>query len=374
MAPQTPRTDSFESQLQDGRRKINIARQDRQVVEEFEQIPDQLVKSIGDCEEVLEKLEGVLRVTEDDISRTNRVLERIEVLTRTFRALRETHESVITGDTRRIERFASGIVELAESSNLQSTRDELSEIENRCEMLNELIESNRSDRIMKITASGGSDQANRSSQLIPRRIDHDVRRQDRKIATKISDSNRAEVYLKIADDLLADVHNILSTIYDKNGAKTEFSDSLKNIKEWLSEGESKLEMGAATSAATAARIGLDGCLATHQLLIREHSDQQTAEALADTIDEFGLEAECDVSSCVKTGDRAALLKEITASMSIAREMDTADEVKRLLEEYDWSVDQMVEATEYDAGTIMNSMTKLYQEGKIDDIPLQGVNS
>lgn len=356
MGNQISPTDSFEEVLERGRTDLSGAREEYDALEQTETIPSALVEAMGALERELDELDRTLDVEEADLELARQTVRRISVLNDVFAALRERQRTVVEADVSRLDHHVSGIATLVRDNGIASELDRnIDDIEREHSMLDALVSKGRHEKVVT------------NDRVSPGGVDAAIRATDAELADHVSDDSRASTYLRIAESLLDEIHDVLGSLGEENSERTAYSSDLRLVKEQLEAAEGTGEDDGGTTAAKTAHIGLEGALILHYSTARAHADQRVAAALADAVEQSDLVVDCDVERCVSRGDAETLLTAITAAMGTEAKLSTSERLRQLLTEHDGSVRRTARATDFDVATILDHVERLYDEGQIADL-------
>ncbi|MDT3433258.1 hypothetical protein [Haloarcula sp. 1CSR25-25] len=345
-------TDTFEEVLDSGRSELSAARSEYDALEQTEEVPSALVEAISDLERELEELDQTLNVGDEDLKLARETVQRVGVLTDVFGALRERQRTIVEADVSRIEHYVSGIVTLARDHGVAThTPHDLEALERQNSMLAALVNKGRHEKVLT------------NDRVTPGEVDAAIRQVNAELTTEVSDGHRAETYESITEALLDEIHEMLSSLEQKNPDRTAYSSDLGSVKSLLESIDDTDD----TSAAQIAHTALEGALMLHYAVARTLANQRVAVALADTVTDSELSVDCNVDQCVADGDAETLIGAITDAVDTEVELSMSERLRQLLNEHDGSVLRTAQATDFDVATILDHLEQLYNDGQISDL-------
>ena len=348
-------TDSFEEVLERGRTELSAAREKYKSLEQTETISPALVEAISALERELDELDQTLDVEEADLKLAQQTVRRIGVLNDIFAALRERQRTIVEADVSRLGHQVSSIATLVRDHGIASELDrDIDDIEREYSMLDALVSKGRHEKVLT------------NDRVSPEGVDGAIQEIDSELAEQVPDHARVDAYETITESLLDEIQDVLDSLGEENSDRTAYSSDLRLVKERF-EAAATGEDDVGTSATKTARIALEEALTLHYSTARSDADQRVAGALADAIEDSDLVVDCDVESCVSRGDTETLLTAITAAMGTEAELSTSERLRQLLTEHDGSVRRTARATDFDVGTILDHVERLYDEGQIADL-------
>ena len=366
----TSTTDAFERVLERGRSTLSSTRDVYRALETTESIPNQLVESIGDLERELDELDQTLEVTTEDVALAEKTVERINVLSTVFTALQGRKRLTVETTVDRLDYRLTAFVSLIREHSLGEHLDvSIEDVDRRFSMLQTLVDGERYGQIET------------NDRISPAELAVTLRKLDLELADSesVDARERTRLYLDIADELLNDIHSLLSGLNEGNPERKAYATDLKAVKRDLDSAREELDIDEyddgdpgtgsipSNKGALKARVALETCELLHQQTARAFADQRAAAELARVSRESGLAVSCDIGQCVTEADVSTLLVSIGNVIASQAELSTAERLKQLLREHDGDVLRTAEATDFDVSTILDHLSQLYHEGEIEEI-------
>ena len=352
-------TDEFESALARAQQKIETAREDYRALEKFGAVPDELVETFSELEREIGELDEEIDVSNDDLREAEEAVERATLLESVVTTVRDRERSVIEADVSRLRLWIDGYTRANRKHTLSNeTQRSLHESERFCDMMEQLLGVQRHEKVRS------------NDRFSPAVVDLHLRSLDRRVRADLSDEVYADVCLGVAEDLLAEIHDVLRSISDKNPQRTAFADSLRAVKSYVSTTETALTSTAddgADSPGTTARIALEGALMLQYLTSRVQADQELATALADVIVENDLDVDLETTACAEKADVASLMNAVIEVIQTEVELSASTRLERLLKEHDGSVVRTATATDFDVEAIFGLLNTMYENHEITDV-------
>lgn len=356
---QTTVSEEFEDILEEGRRELAATRETYGALEGSRDIPEGVLELIGQLEQDLEQLEQSLEVTEDDVQLAEQAVRRVSILSGLFDALYEGERAELERRIAVLEAFVGALETLIEEEQVaDSTSEEFGTIERKLSMVKKLAANERYAQI------ANSDRVSIES-LLEQAKDVEAQVDEAADARAL-----AERYLTVLDTLLDDIHEWLSGLGGANEHRTAFSSDLSSIKGDIETAESALEDDDDETAAERARDTLLAAVAVADEVARVSGEQQASIALADVVDTYALEVECEVAECRAQGTPTPLVTAISDSLSGQLEVSTSEQIQQLLLEHDGDVVRTAQATDFEVEEIIEALQQLYQEGAVDSIEVE----
>lgn len=352
MDQETSTTDNFEAQLERGREQLSVARDTYSTLELTEDVPDDIIESLGDLEEELDELEQTLEVTSRDIDLAEEIAQQISILAEVLAALEMRQATVVEKRLKRVQAFAGGIFELSnDAANSVTDRSRLNKVDSQLSMLEKLASSGRHGQVVS------------NNRVSLRKIDRTLRQIEQELSDEVADSTRTETYLSIAQNLLEDIHQTLATLDDENADKTAFSTDLNIVKNKIEAAEN----ADGDEAVVSARTALEGTFMLHQLIATSGAEQVAAKELGNIITTANDELTTDIETQSAQGNIDVLLDEISTIIGAGVKRSSDERLSRLLREHNGSVTRTAEATDFDVSVILEHLNQLYQQQPISDI-------
>lgn len=352
MSQEPSRTDRFEQHLENGRSAVSAARKAYSNLELTRTVPDSIVEAIGNLDDELDELDRTLNVNNEDVRLAEQTTQRAEVLASVLAALEDYQQFVVDADIRRIHSYASALEKLKEKVDIsEELNSQFARLDRQRSMLEKLSNSGRYGQVVN------------NDRISLGAVDTGLRTLDSKLEARAPADIRRRAYVVSCEDILEEIHEMLSHLNDDNKSKTAFSSDLRRVKDGLETARSAEDE--TTQAAEHARVALEGAFMLHHAIARVGAEESVAEALAATVPVDELD--CDVEDAVSRGDVDALLTAIDEFVGSQAERSAGERISQLLEVHNGSVVRTAEATDYDVPTIVDQLERLYEQQRISDI-------
>ncbi|WP_435319014.1 hypothetical protein [Haloarchaeobius sp. TZWSO28] len=294
-------------------------------------------------------------MSEQEIGRAEDATDRAELLQAVISEVRDRERAVIEADVDRLRLWFDGYDRLTRRHEVsEPTIEQCSKVERICGMMEQLIARGRHEKVRT------------NDRFSPGAVDRDLRVLDAELEQDLDADQYTDGCLSIIEDLLPTIHDGLASLDDPNPRQSAFANSLGEVKELLTEAENKREDDPA-GAANTARIALEGVLIHHYSVSRAVANQHLAAALAELIDDQGLDLELDYEDSAQRGDVEALLTELTSIIRTEVSRSKGARLRRLIEEHDGSVGRTAAATEFTISEILETLQTMHNDGKIADV-------
>jgi len=346
----------FEELLDQGEEFLREARECFEEVSRTEDAPEAVIQAIGQLDQELTDLAKVTTVNQSRLQQAGQVRDQAVLLRDVLEAFQQRQRVVIE---RRVERLSLWVDQLTQTAGQSGfdvdSKQSVESLQETITLFENLMAADEYGRI-----------SDNDRIALPVFL-NDLRQFDAELREVVSFERYARICLEVVDDLLDVIHEELSALPDAHSSEASFSRYLRQVKEHQADAEESLEQSGFERASRKARIALEGALMVDDEIIRVKADELFASELRDALSTHGFEPEADIESTSPEVDAEALLERAVGAIESSVELTVDTRIKRLLEEYDGSVNRVIERSDLDGGTILNHIMKLYKNDRIDDL-------
>lgn len=346
----------FEELLDQGEEFLREARERYEEISRTEDPPEAVIQAISQLDQELTDLSKVTTVNQSRLQQAGQVSDQAVLLRDILEAFQQRQRVVIE---RRVERFSLWVDQLNQTKRQSGfdvdSKQSVESLRKTITLFENLMAADEYGRI------GDNERI-----ALPEFL-NDLRQFDADLREALSFERYALICLEVVSDLLDVIHEELSTLSYAHSSEASFSRYLRQVKKHQTDAEESLEQSRFEQANREARIALEGALMVDDEITRVKADELFASKLRDDLSTHGFEPEVDIESNSPEADAEALLERAVGAIESSVELTVDTRIQRLLEEYDGSVNRVIEQSDLDDGTILNHIMKLYKNDGIDDL-------
>lgn len=349
----------FDSTLDSAEHSLEDARERYRSVSETEAAPEPFLQAIKELGQQIEELSKETSVTEDRLQFVNKTRARAKLLEEALEAFQERQRLLVERTIGRLSVWTTGFERAGRKYDIGHDLEQ------------QLVELRRYTKVFeKLLAAGEYAKAVTNDRITPSKFDHDLRRFDIALRERLEADAYTKVCLGVLEDLLAQIHDGLKSIDERNPEKTAFGEYLRAIKHQRELAERSLETEDHAEATEAARIGLEGGLMVDVLIGRAEADQRLARSLGEYLRRHDFASDDEIDPLVGRGSVDDLLDRVVGAIGAEVELTVETRIRHLLEEYSGSVTAAVDGSDLDAQTVLEQVIQMYENGTLADIRVE----
>jgi hypothetical protein len=346
----------FEELLDQGEEFLREARECYEEVSRTEDAPEAVIQAISQLDQELTDLAKVTTVNQPRLQQARQIKDQAVLLRDVLEAFQQRQRAVIEHRVETLSLWVDQLTRTAGQSGFDvDSKQSVESLQETITLFEHLMAADEYGRI-----------SDNDRITLPEFL-NDLRQFDAELRELVSFERYARICLDVVDDLLDVIHEELSTLPDAHSSEASFSRYLQQVKEHRADAEESLEQSGFERASQKARIALEGTLMVNYEITRVKADELFASELRDALSTHGFESKADIESTRPEMDAEELLERAVGAIESSVELTVDTRIQRLLEEYDGSVNRVIEQSDLDGGTILNHIMKLYKNDRIEDL-------